>query len=213
MISSLEIKILYYLSNLININLLTNYFYSFCRCTDPVITEGEQQALEVEHAERSLFVQELLLNTLGEQFNTEELDSLVKVIDLNSSEPSSSYPDVNDNHNSPRRDPVSAIPPDSSPQPQPEEVRQPRASNPEPLRPAPRVQNRGASGNSFGSSNNPIGRGSSGSQRVPSREALSSGARPVNRTTTRERGSSPTRRKALRQVDDRNKTTEPPPPH
>ncbi|KAG8179493.1 hypothetical protein JTE90_027205 [Oedothorax gibbosus] len=178
------------------------------RCTDPVITEGEQQALEVEHAERSLFVQELLLNTLGEQFNTEELDSLVKVIDLNSSDPSGSYPDVNDNH-SPRRDPVSAIPPDSPPQPHPEEVQQPRASNPEPLRPNLRVQNRGASSNSFGSSNNPVGRGSGAAQRVP----LNSGGRPVNRTTPRERGSSPTRRKALRQVDDRNKTTEPPPPH
>lgn len=145
----------------------------------------------------------------------------MKVIDLNSNggETSASYPDVNDNHG-PRRDPVSAIPAGSQPppsqQPAAEEVRQPRSSNnPEPLRPTPRVQNRGggAANNSYGG--NPVGRGGSGggSQRATSREALNSGARPVSRTTPRERGSSPTRRKALRQVDDRNKTTEPPPPH
>ncbi|GIZ01490.1 e3 ubiquitin-protein ligase KCMF1 [Caerostris extrusa] len=187
------------------------------RCTEPVITEGEQQALEIEHAERSLFVQELLLNTLGEQFNTEELDCLVKIIDLslNGGE-IIPYPDVNDNHD-PRREPISAIPePGSHSGQQPsnsviEEVRLAR-SNPEPVaqRPNPqgRVHNRGAS-NSY---NNPVGRGS-GSQRANIRETLNSASRPVSRTTNRERGTSPTRRKALRQVDDRNKTTEPPPPH
>lgn len=92
-----------------------------------------------------------------------------------------------------------------------EEVRQPRSNQDPPAqRPTPqgRVHSRGA-GNSY---NNPIGRGGT-SQRANTREALSSGGRPIGRTTNRDRATSPTRRKALRQVDDRNKTTEPPPPH
>ncbi|XP_015910896.1 E3 ubiquitin-protein ligase KCMF1 isoform X1 [Parasteatoda tepidariorum] len=184
------------------------------RCTDPVITEGEQLAQEIEHAERSLFVQELLLNTLGEQFNNEELDSLVKVIDLNSNgEEANQYPDVNDNHG-PRREPISAIAESGSHSVQSsnvEEIRQPRSKEEPPAQRPPqqgRIHNRGA-GNSY---NNPIGRGGT-SQRANNRDALSSGGRPIGRTSNRERGTSPTRRKALRQVDDRNKTTEPPPPH
>lgn len=94
-----------------------------------------------------------------------------------------------------------------------EEVRQ---SQPNPNPPAQqqrtntqgRIHPRGA-GNSY---NNPIGRGGT-SQRANTRDTLNTGGRPVSRTTNRERGTSPSRRKALRQVDDRNKTTEPPPPH
>ncbi|XP_035221875.1 E3 ubiquitin-protein ligase KCMF1-like [Stegodyphus dumicola] len=184
------------------------------RCTDPVISEGEQQALEIEHAERSLFVQELLLNTLGEQFNNEEWDSLIKVIDLNwNGDEVNHCSDVNDNHG-PKRGPISAILEPDSHSMQPtsvEEVRQSR-NNPEPpaqrSNPQGRIHTRGA-GNNY---NNPIGRGAT-SQRANTRESLSGGGRPVGRTTNRERGTSPSRRKALRQVDDRNKTTEPPPPH
>ncbi|XP_054714532.1 E3 ubiquitin-protein ligase KCMF1-like [Uloborus diversus] len=181
------------------------------RCTDPVITESEQQALEIEHAERSLFVQELLLNTLGEQFNNEAWDSLVKVIDLKGD---SHCPEINDNH-SLHRELTSAIVEPSSPSVQSTNVEETRQSRNNPEPPTQRTSNlqgrihpRGA-GNSY---NNPIGRGAI-PQRANSREALSTSGRPVSRTTNRERGTSPSRRKALRQVDDRNKTTEPPPPH
>lgn len=187
----------------------------FFRCTDPVITEVEQQALEIEHAERSLFVQELLLNTLGEQFNNEEWDSLVKGIDLNcSGEESNQCSGVNDNHGS-QRGQISAILESGSPSLQSSNVEEVRQSQPNPNPPAQqrtntqgRINPRGA-GNSC---NNPIGRGGT-SQRANTRDTLNTGGRPVSRTTNRERGTSPSRRKALRHVDDRNKTTEPPPPH
>lgn len=37
------------------------------RCVEPSLSEPEQQALELERADRSLFAQELLLSTLAEQ--------------------------------------------------------------------------------------------------------------------------------------------------
>lgn len=159
------------------------------RCTDPVITEGEQQALEVEYADRSLFVQELLLNTLGEQFNNEAWDSLVKNIGLHWNEEDSTQ-DTSES----RAQVIVESPMDG-------EFRQVH-NNPEPP-----VSRTTPQGRSHVRGNNPR---AATSQRTNS---LTSGGRQVSRTTNRERGSSPTRRKALRQVDDRNKTTEPPPPH
>lgn len=139
----------------------------------------------------------------------------MKEIDLNCCEEESNQcSGVNDNHG-PQRGQISAILESDSLSVQSTNVEEVRQSQPNPNPPAQqrtsnpgRIHNRGA-GNSY---NNPIGRGAA-SQRASTRDTLNSGGRPVSRTTNRERGTSPSRRKALRQVDDRNKTTEPPPPH
>lgn len=39
------------------------------RCVEPSLSEPEQQALELERADRSLFAQELLLSTLAERLH------------------------------------------------------------------------------------------------------------------------------------------------
>ena len=51
-----------------------NVIYLF-RCNDVVFSESEQQHVEVQRVDRSLFVQELLLTTLTESLNLEERQS------------------------------------------------------------------------------------------------------------------------------------------
>lgn len=45
---------------------------SFCRCTETLFTENEQQIIEVQRADKSLFVQELLLITLTDFLNIDD---------------------------------------------------------------------------------------------------------------------------------------------
>lgn len=57
------------------------------RYTEPGITETEQQTLDVDHADRSIFVQELLLATLGEQLSSDDdLDTIIGKLDLSVAE-------------------------------------------------------------------------------------------------------------------------------
>ena len=46
-------------------------FISFSRIQEPVLTENEQQSLEVENADRSFFLQDLILSTLNDYYNQE----------------------------------------------------------------------------------------------------------------------------------------------
>lgn len=50
------------------------FLFSFClyRCTEPTLTESEQQTLESERVDRSLFVQEFILSTLSESLPPRE---------------------------------------------------------------------------------------------------------------------------------------------
>ncbi len=47
------------------------------RIQEPVLTETEQQSLEVENADRSFFLQDLILSTLNDEYYNEEPDDLV----------------------------------------------------------------------------------------------------------------------------------------
>ena len=53
-----------------------NFQYLLSSCTEPVLSETEQQNLEIERANRSLFVQELLLKTLAESSYNDKSISL-----------------------------------------------------------------------------------------------------------------------------------------
>lgn len=53
-----------------------NFQYLLSSCTEPVLSETEQQNLEIERANRSLFVQELLLKTLTESSYNDKSISL-----------------------------------------------------------------------------------------------------------------------------------------
>ena len=51
--------------------------FSLCRIQEPVLTETEQQSLEVDNADRSFFLQDLILSTLNDDYYTEEPDETV----------------------------------------------------------------------------------------------------------------------------------------
>lgn len=201
--------------------------------TEPAVSEGEQQALEVEHSDRSLFVQELLLSTLGEHFSKEEWDSLVNIngglatlkgISCLSHDMGSISPDDTLSQNQGQVSTTHLAQPNSSTnqhnsQNQEIEGHVTFSASAAQSRPTGAVAGRSQSGRSPSNlSNSSSPSVFSGrepvSQRTTSREGLNSG-RQIGRTTSRERALSPSsgRRKALRQVDDRNKTSEPPPPH
>ena len=44
-----------------------------CRCTEAALSESDQAAVETERADRSLFMQELLLSTLAERLNLDDI--------------------------------------------------------------------------------------------------------------------------------------------
>ncbi len=46
-----------------------------CRCADEELSEAQQQAADVERADRGLFVQELLLSTLAEGLRLDDSDA------------------------------------------------------------------------------------------------------------------------------------------
>ncbi|XP_023225590.1 E3 ubiquitin-protein ligase KCMF1-like [Centruroides sculpturatus] len=219
------------------------------RCMDPSLSESEQQNLEIESADRSLFVQELLLTSLSEQFaNTPDWDAIGKKLGLRlGSEPSEfSYlqsaaiagvnqdESVDEITNSVSQDSVQCSSITQQNQSvtsqlhqtlgQPSQINQPLRSSGT----SRRSPNLGSSSlrqsgrRGGGSGTNLQLSGNSQSYRVgapshlqqlPTRDGLSSSR---NRSTTgRDSGTSPSaaRRKVVRQVDDRNKSSEPPPPH
>lgn len=223
------------------------------RCMDPSLSESEQQNLEIESADRSLFVQELLLTSLAEQFaNNPDWDIIGKKLGLHlSNEPNEfSYlqaaaiagvnPDdsVDEISNSVIQDTVQSS---SITQPnqsissqlhqalgQSSQINQPLRSSGTSRR-SPNLgssslrqsSRRGGGGGGGGGTNLQMSGNSqsyrmgtpSHLQQMPTRDGLSSNR---NRSTTgRESGTSPSsaRRKVVRQVDDRNKSSEPPPPH
>ena len=51
------------------------------RIQEPVLSEAEQQALEVENADRSFFLQDLILSTLNEDYYDEESEPDEPVIE------------------------------------------------------------------------------------------------------------------------------------
>uniref|UniRef100_T1JLN5 RING-type E3 ubiquitin transferase n=1 Tax=Strigamia maritima TaxID=126957 RepID=T1JLN5_STRMM len=86
---------------------LSNSEFLLSRCTEPNLSESELQAIEMERADRSLFVQELLLNTLAGNLS---LDLESESLEWQSPHRAGSQ----DTNNSPRASPPSAKDVDSS---------------------------------------------------------------------------------------------------
>ncbi|XP_076308134.1 E3 ubiquitin-protein ligase KCMF1-like isoform X2 [Tachypleus tridentatus] len=204
--------------------------YLLSRYTDCSLTESEQQVFEVDHADRSLFVQELLLTTLAEKLSVSDdfesvIGKLVAVPSVNEDVEikSTTSPESSTHLSSPslqltqQRHMLPLT-----------QVSQTKQVNPRSLIKSSNTHSAQQSSctniNSCSHSyrdgtiqQSPLGPRTGASVFSfwgQSREGQASG-QTLNRNPSHEgRSTSPpsTRRKVLRHVDDRNKSNEPPPP-
>ncbi|XP_064466105.1 E3 ubiquitin-protein ligase KCMF1-like [Ornithodoros turicata] len=168
------------------------------RYTEPSLPDADQQALEVERADRSLFAQEMLLTTLAEKLQVAANGCAAK--ESSQSETLGSR-DESDRGNSAATPQQKSNPQQllhASLQQQQQQAKSTAGARKSPAPSKGQPPRNGPAGPRGGSSN-----GQPGAARVPSRDGVVGRGRP----------SSPTRRKVLRLLDERNKSSEPPPPH
>lgn len=168
------------------------------RYAEPSLPDADQQALEVERADRSLVAQELLLTTLAEKLNLVSNSGVAKGASQ-SDVPGSRDERDRGNCAAPQQksNPLQQLPP-SQQQQQQQQAKSTAGARKSLMSSKGQPPRNGPAAPRGGSSN-----GQQGSARVPSRDGGIGRGRP----------SSPTRRKVLRLLDERNKSSEPPPPH